>query len=260
MRPDPTTLGSWQRVGWLVAGWALGSAVRRLSQRTGVTDAEAFGSLPGDEVIAHPMVEWTRGVTVHAPPERIWPWLVQMGYGRAGWYTPAWVDRILEPSLFQLQTPSPRSSERLLPQFQSLAVGDLIADGPEYRSYWRVLAMAPQRAIVYRSIRHPWRPHPFDPADPAAVGRVEAELVAGGVYLDCTWSFVLRPVGAERTRLLVRTRGTYAPWLLGWVLPVLGLFDATYGIAMLRAIARRAQALATTRATAGGGSTPPTGH
>jgi hypothetical protein len=104
MRPDPATLGSWQRLGWLVAGWALASAVRRLSQRTGVTDAEAYGTLPGDDVIAHPMVEWTRGITVQAPPERIWPWLVQMGYGRAGWYTPAWVDRILEPSLFQLQT------------------------------------------------------------------------------------------------------------------------------------------------------------
>jgi hypothetical protein len=72
------------RVGWVVAGWALGSAVRRLSQRTGVTDAEAYGALPGDDVIAHPMVEWTRGVTVQAPPERIWPWLIQMGYGRAG--------------------------------------------------------------------------------------------------------------------------------------------------------------------------------
>jgi hypothetical protein len=244
MRPDHLEIR--QRFGWLVAGWALASAVRRLSQRTGVTDAEAYGPLPGDEVIPHPMVEWTRGVTVHAPPERIWPWLVQMGYGRAGWYTPAWVDRILEPSLFQLQTPSPTSPERILPQFQSLSVGDLIADGPDYRSYWRVLAVALQRAIVYHSIRHPWRPHPFDPSDPAAVGRVEAQLLASGVYLDCTWTFVLRPVGAEQTRLLIRTRGAYAPWLLGLVLPAWGLFDATYGVAQLRAIARRAEALATT--------------
>jgi hypothetical protein len=220
-----------------------------------VTDAEAFGTLPGDEVIAHPMVEWTRGIIVHTPPERIWPWLVQMGYGRAGWYTPAWVDRILEPSLFQLQTPSPKSPHRLLPEFQSLAVGDLIADGPDYRSYWRVLAVEPQRAIVYRSIRHPWRPHPFDPSDPTAVGGVEAQLIAGGVYLDCTWTFVLRPVGAGRTRLLIRTRGTYAPHLLRWVVPALGLFDATYGVAQLRAIARRAQAQATTPATEAGAST-----
>ena len=238
------------RIRWLVAGWALGSAARRLSQRTGVTEAEAFATLPGDDVIAHPMVEWIRGVTVHATPEHIWPWLVQMGYGRAGWYTPAWVDRVLEPSLFQLKTPSPRSPDRLLPQFQSLAVGDLIADGPEYRSYWRVLAVQPQQAIVYHSIRHPWRPHPFDPSDPAALGRVEEQIVAGGVYLDCTWTFVLRPVAAERTRLLVRTRGNYAPSPLGLAVRAWGLFDATYGVAQLRAIGRRAEALATT---------PPTG-
>jgi hypothetical protein len=248
------------RIGWLLTGWALGSAVRRLSRRTGVTDAEEFGALPGDEVIAHPMVEWIRGVTVHAPPERIWPWLVQMGYGRVGWYTPAWVDRLLEPSLFQLKAPSPESPERLLPEFQSLAVGDVIADGPDYRSYWRVLAVELQRAIVYRSVRHPWRPHPFDPSDPGAVGRVEAQLIAGGVYLDCTWTFVLRAVGAERTRLLVRTRGNYAPRLFGLAVPALGLFDATYGVAQLRAIRRRAEALAATPATAGGSSTAPTGH
>lgn len=234
------------RVGWLAAGWALGSAVRRLSQRTGVTDAEAFGSLPGDNVFPHPMAEWTRGVTVHTTPERIWPWLVQMGYGRAGWYTPEWVDRIIEPSLFQLSTPSPSSPDRLLPQFQSLAVGDVIADGPQYRSYWRVLAVEPQQAIVYRSIRHPWRPHPFDPSDPAALHRVEEQLTAGGVYVDCTWTFALRAVAPEKTRLLVRTRGNYAPSLLGAVMPAWGLYDATYGVAMLRAIRRRAEAQATT--------------
>ena len=173
------------RIGWLVAGWALGSAVRRLSRRTGVTDADAFGALPGDDVIAHPMVEWTRGVTVQAPPERIWPWLVQMGYGRAGWSSPpgstgSWSRRC--------------SSSRPPPQKPRPAAGGVpVAFGrrphrrrADYRSYWRVLAVQPQRAIVYRSVRHPWRPHPFDPSDPAAVGRVEQALIAGGIYLDCT--------------------------------------------------------------------------
>jgi hypothetical protein len=89
---------------------------------------------------------------------------------------------------------------------------------------------------------------------------VEAQLIAGGVYLDCTWTFVLQPVGVEGTRLLVRTRGTYAPWLLGPVMPAWGLFDASYGVAQLRAIARRAQAPATTLVTAGGFSTSPAGH
>jgi hypothetical protein len=72
----------------MLAGFALASVVRRLSVRTGVSNEEAFGSLPGDDIIPHPMVEWTRGITVHTTAERVWPWLVKMGYGRGGWYTP----------------------------------------------------------------------------------------------------------------------------------------------------------------------------
>ena len=52
--------------------------------RTGVCYEEASGPLPGDEFMAHPMAEWTRGVTVHATPDRVWAWLAQMGYGRGG--------------------------------------------------------------------------------------------------------------------------------------------------------------------------------
>jgi hypothetical protein len=44
----------------------------------GVSDAEEYGSLPGDDLIAHPMVEWTRGITVGTPAERVWPWLAQI--------------------------------------------------------------------------------------------------------------------------------------------------------------------------------------
>ena len=69
-------------------------------------------------------------------------------------------------------------------------------------------------------------------------------------------TFVLQPVGAEATRLLIRTRGNYAPWLLGLVMPAFGLFDATYGVAQ-RAIARRAEALATTTPNRSSAPTPP---
>lgn len=75
-------------VGGVLGGWALGAVVCRFSLRTGVSDEEAFGSLPGDGIIPHPMVEWTRGITVHSEPDRIWPWLAQMGCGGGGWYTP----------------------------------------------------------------------------------------------------------------------------------------------------------------------------
>lgn len=130
---------------WALGGWGLGAWVRRVSVRTGVSDEEAFGSLPGDEFIVHPMVEWTRGVTVRAAAERVWPWLVQMGYGRGGWYTPELVDLFANRWVFGVRQPFPASANRLLPEHQHVAVGDLICDGPGYASYFRVVRVDPER-------------------------------------------------------------------------------------------------------------------
>jgi hypothetical protein len=228
----------------LLAGCALAVAARRVSVRTGVSDEEAFGSLPGDEVIPHPMVEWTRGATVHTTPERVWPWLVQMGYGRGGWYTPEWVDLFANRWVFAAKERFPRSAGRLLPEYQHIAVGDLICDGPDYASYFRVLRVDPCKALVYRSIRHPRRGSPIDITDSQSPRRVEQQLLDSGTYVDFTWTLVLKAASSQQsqqTRLLVRTRATYSPQALGLLTAPLGLFDATYGIAMLRAIARRAE-------------------
>ncbi|MGH3480920.1 MAG: hypothetical protein ACRDQD_29340 [Nocardioidaceae bacterium] len=220
----------------------LGAVVRRISVRTGLSDAEAFGSLPGDQLIPHPMVEWTRGVTVRSTPERVWPWLAQMGYGRGGWYTPDWVDLFANRWVFGVRRPYPASANRLLPEYQHVAVGDLICDGPDYASYFRVQQVDPPHALVYRSIRHPRRGSQIDITDPESPARVEQQLRDAGTYIDFTWALTLNRCADDTTRLLVRTRGNYAPRALRVLLTPLGLFDATYGVAMLRAIARRAEA------------------
>jgi proline iminopeptidase len=226
---------------WALAGWVLGAGVRRVSVRTGVTDEEALGSLPGDEFVVHPMVEWTRGVTVHAAPDRVWPWLVQMGYGRGGWYTPQLVDLFANRWVFGIRHPFPASADRLLPEYQHVAVGDLICDGPDYASYFRVLRVDPGHAVVYRSIRHPRRGSPIDITDPASPQRVEQQLREAGTYIDFTWALVLIERPGHETRLLVRTRASYSPRAIRLLTLPGGLVDATYGVAMLRAIARRAE-------------------
>jgi hypothetical protein len=225
----------------ILVGWMLGAGLRRISVRTGVSDEEAMGPLPGDEVITHPMVEWTRGVTVHAAAERVWPWLAQMGYGRGGWYTPEWVDLFANRWVFGTRRRFPASAGRVLPEYQHVAVGDLICDGPDYASYFRVLRVDPQHALVYRSIRHPRRGSPIDISDPLSPQRVEQQLREAGTYIDFTWALVLSQYPGQGTRLLARTRANYSPRALGLLLLPLGLFDATYGVAMLRAIARRAE-------------------
>ena len=228
------------RTTWFAAGAATTVLLGRLSTRTGVSDAEAFASLPGDDRIPQPMVQWTRGVTVPVPAADVWPWLVQAGYGRAGWYTPRWIDDIINPTLFRTRITDRRADDRLHPEFQHLAVGDVIADGPDHAAFFRVLDVRPQHAIVYYSIRHPWRGHPVDHTDPQALHAVEQHLLEGGVYLEFTWTFALLADTANSTRLLVRTRANFAPRTLAPLVPLAGLFDATYGVAMLRAIANRA--------------------
>ena len=116
----PRSSRSATRATYLLAGWLLGAAARRLSVRTGVSDAEAYGSLPGDGILRHPMVEWTRGVTVRTTAARVWPWVAQMGYGRGGWYTPEWVDLFANRRVFGERTRFPKSADRLLPEHQHL--------------------------------------------------------------------------------------------------------------------------------------------
>lgn len=229
-------------IGGVVGGWLLGAAVRRFSVRTGVSDSEAYGSLPGDDIIPHPMVEWTRGITVRSDPERVWPWLAQMGYGRGGWYTPDWVDLVANRWVFGQRRRSPASADRLLPEYQEVAVGDLICDGPDYASYFRVQHVDPPHALVYRSIRHPRHGSRIDVRDPESPSRVEKELRDSGTYFDFTWTLALNGLAEHRTRLLVRTRADYAPRAAKVLVTPLGLYDATYGVAMLRAIARRVEA------------------
>jgi hypothetical protein len=159
-----------------------------------------------------------------------------MGYGRGGWYTPQWVDLFANRWVFGVRHPFPASAARLLPEYRHVAAGDLICDGPDYASFFRVLRVDPGHAVVYRSIRHPLRGSPIDITDPASPQRAEQQLREAGTYFDFTWALVLNELPGQRTRLLVRTRANYSPRAFRFLTLPLGLFDATYGVAQLRAI------------------------
>lgn len=76
--------------------------------------------MSGDDVVKHPTFNATRAVTIRARPEEIWPWLVQIGVTRAGWYSYDWLDNLGKPS-----------AQRILPQFQQVAVGDVVPLSPD---------------------------------------------------------------------------------------------------------------------------------
>ena len=82
----------------------------------GATEAEAAMALPGDELLEDPDVVTTRAVGIDVPPSTIWPWIVQMGPGRAGAYTYDWIENLAGLDM--------HSADEILPQFQDVRVGD----------------------------------------------------------------------------------------------------------------------------------------
>jgi hypothetical protein len=89
--------------------------VRPWARRWGATAEEAARPLPGDQLVTKADYVATRAITIHAPPQEVWPWLVQIGSGRAGWYTYDRIDNAGMPS-----------ATEVIPELQQLQVGDLI--------------------------------------------------------------------------------------------------------------------------------------
>jgi hypothetical protein len=183
----------------VVAGYL---ALQWLGRTYGATRAERLRRLPGDELMADPMAVTTHAITVGVPPQRIWPWLVQMGWHRGAWYTAEWVDRLLFPA-------NAPSADRILPEFQHLQAGDRIPDGPpESECEFSVAQLAPNSHLILRSAEHlppGWRRY--------------------GAWIDWTWAFVLDDLGNGSTRFIFRSRGRAGPW---WV-------AATYLLAVIPA-------------------------
>lgn len=88
--------------------------------RWGATDEEVERSMPGDEIVERPTFDATRAVTIRARPEEIWPWIVQIGVTRAGWYSYDLLDNLGRPSAWTI-----------LPQFQDSKIGDVVPMSPD---------------------------------------------------------------------------------------------------------------------------------
>ena len=79
--------------------FATAPLLRRWHLRWGATDTEVAAPMPGDELVQEPSFNATRAITINAPPEAVWPWLVQLGFGRAGWYAYELLDNAARPSV-----------------------------------------------------------------------------------------------------------------------------------------------------------------
>ena len=134
----------------------------------------------------------TMAVTIDAPPSKIWPWLVQMGCDRAGWYS--W-DR--------LDNGGVRSAETIHPEWQALSVGDRLASTCNGRTWFEVAALEPERFLGLRASIDLKRGRPFDPRG----GRPR-------FHVDALWAFQLKELPEGRTRLVTSGYAAARPRLL----------------------------------------------
>lgn len=152
----------------------------------GASASEMSAPLPGDELVPQAANQATRAITIAAPPEKIWPWLLQNGVDRGGMYSYDWLE-----NLFGLHV---HTIPYIDPQFQDLKAGDFVRftprdffmkDGP---GYWVQGLDAPHALLACMGMSN----------------KPEGTLV--GRPCVSTWQFVLQPLPGGSTRLLLRSR------------------------------------------------------
>jgi hypothetical protein len=94
--------------------------------------------MPGDDLVGRPSFNATRAITVAAPPEKIWPWLIQVGLTRAGWYSYDLFDNLGRPS-----------AREIIPALQHLAPGDIVPMSPNGKAGIAVHSMDAPRSMVW---------------------------------------------------------------------------------------------------------------
>lgn len=182
--------------GALIAGTLAGAPVlRRRYNRWGATDEELARPMPGDELVVDPKLTYTRAITIDAPPEDVWPWLVQYGQGRGGFYSYDAVENLIGCDI--------HSTDEILPEHQHLAVGDLIrSGGRDTFPCWIVMQVEPPSTLVLQGAGTPAE---------VDVPEIVDEVPERG-YVASTWQWLLEPVDdGRRTRLIVRQGLTYSP-------------------------------------------------
>ncbi len=143
----------------------------------GATEDERIQNLPGDEIVTNPDWGYTQAITIKAPAEEVWQWLVQIGQGRGGFYSYELLENIIGCDI--------HNANQILPEFQPLAAGDNI------------------------------KLHPKAPGLPVVSVASGEKMVLGIISENQTdasrWSFVMEKSDANTTRLIARFQNRFAP-------------------------------------------------
>ena len=184
----------WRRTAAVTAFAAVGGLAAWIALRSrilawGATPEELTRPLPGDDLVADPLYVTTRAITVAAPAASVWPWLVQLGQNRGGFYSYDFFE-----NAFRLDI---HNADRIHEEWQDLRAGeDFVTLDPDGWMKLTVAVMEKERAFVILA-GAPGEP----PQEPGNFFRGE---------LAFSWGFYLEPLDERTTRLLIRTRAAWA--------------------------------------------------
>jgi len=156
--------------------------MNKLFRNISVSENKHWSKFPGEELIHHPRKIITHDITIHAPWEIVWPWLVQIGSGRAGWYS---YDRIDNGSVL--------SATKIIPELQNIHVGDILPATPGSKDAFIVQQVIPGRAIVLVA------PIQTAAGEPDTLQRIKGTL-------RLSWTLALETLDDGNTRLISRGR------------------------------------------------------
>ena len=154
---------------------ALSPLLRPWYSKWGATAAEVEKPLPGDDQVPQPNLKTTRAITIQAPIETVWPWVVQMGQGRGGLYSYERLENLVGCEMV--------NADRILPEHQDLKAGDKFRITAEGKGpAFDVITVEPERAVIL-----------------------------GGDDPPTSWGFILESIDAGTTRLYARYRQNFEP-------------------------------------------------
>jgi hypothetical protein len=165
--------------------------LRRQRLRRGARDNEVQQAYPGDELVPEPRWQYLHGITVKAPPERVWPWVAQLGQGRGGFYSYQLLENLVGCRI--------QNADAVIPRLQTISVGDPIRVHPDMPAL-RVAIMEPGHALVLHTGAKPTS----GPASAERTGQDPPNL---------SWAFIIKDIDGRQSRLFSRYRADYGP---GW--------------------------------------------
>ena len=160
-------------------------------RRWGATEDEVRRALPGDDLVTRIKGEYIHAITIHAPAAEVWPWLVQIGQGRGGFYSYELLENMIGCKM--------HNADKIIPELQHLEVGDSIPMHPSMGSPYKVAAIEPGRAFVLL-LR----------ADTRTGKTFEMGDSLPDKYQNSSWVFFLDERNDGTTRLISRSRNDWS--------------------------------------------------